>query len=60
MRLEFTGNCLKQDKVTYTHGAIIKFCIVYELISSTGNAGITLKNCLFGAIQLTKNADVDK
>ena len=24
MRLEFTGNCLKQDKATYTHGAILK------------------------------------
>ena len=24
MRLEFTGNCLKQDKATYTHGTIVK------------------------------------
>ena len=34
--------------------------IVYELISVTGNAGITLRNCLFGEIRLTKNADIDK
>ena len=35
-------------------------CIVYELgaASSNGNDPI-LKNCLFGAVSLTKNADID-
>ena len=35
--------------------------IVYELsASSSHNNDLTLKNCLFGAVTLTKNADIDK
>ena len=35
--------------------------IVYELGASTSNIGDpTLKNCLFGAVTLTKNADIEK
>ena len=35
--------------------------IVYELgASSSINNDPTLKNCLFGAVALTKNADIDK
>ena len=35
--------------------------IVYELgASSSHNNDPTLKNCLFGAVTLTKNADIDK
>ena len=35
--------------------------IVYELgASSSHNNDPTLKSCLFGAVTLTKNADIDK
>ena len=55
-RLKFTGTCLQQLKLSYTH----KY-IVYELgASSSHNNDPTLKNCLFGAVTLTKNADIDK
>ena len=29
-RLEFRGNCLKQDKITFNHGKIVKIYIFYE------------------------------
>ena len=60
-RVKFTGNCLKQPKISYTHGKIVNIYIVYELgASSSYNNDPTLKNCLFGAVTLTKNADIDK
>ena len=35
--------------------------IVYELgASSSSNSDPTLKDCLFGAVTLTKNADIEK
>ena len=61
VRVKFTGNCLKQPKISYTHGKVVNINIVYELGASTSyNNDPTLKNCLFGAVTLTKNADVDK
>ena len=60
-RLKFNGGCLKQPKISYTHGKAVNVCIVYELgISSFYNNDPTLKNCFFGAVTLTKNADTDK
>ena len=60
-RVKFTGSCLKQPKISYTHGTIVNIYIVYELgASSPHNNDPTLKNCLFGAVTLTKNADIDK
>ena len=59
--IKFTGSSLKQAKISYTHGAIVNICIVYELgASSSHNDDPTLKNCLFGAVTLTKNTDIDK
>ena len=62
IRVKFTGNCLKQsNKFTYTHGKVVNIYIVYELGASSSNVNDpTLKNCLFGAVTLTKNADIDK
>ena len=61
MRVKFTGSCLKQQKFPYTHKTIVNIYIVYELGASTSNDNDpTLKNCLFGAVTLTKNADIDK
>ena len=61
IRVKFTGDCLKQTKITYTHGKVVNIYIVYELgASSSNNSDPTLKNCLFGAVTLTKNADIEK
>ena len=61
VRVKFTGSCLKQPKFTYTHKTIVNIYIVYELGASTSNnTDPALKNCLFGAVTLTKNADIDK
>ena len=60
IRVKFTGSCLKQDKIIYTHRKIIYIYIVYELGASSSHINDpTLKNCLFGAVTLTKNADID-
>ena len=60
-RVKFTGSCLKQPKISYTHGKVVNIYIVYELgASSSHNNDHTLKNCLFGAVTSTKNADIDK
>ena len=59
-RAKFTGSCLQQPKVLYTHGAIVNIYIVYDLgASSSHSDNPTLKNCLFGAVTLTENADID-
>ena len=60
-RANFTGSCLKQPKISYTHGKVVNNYIVYELSASSSHVNNpTLKICLFGAITLTKNADIDK
>ena len=62
IRVRFSGSCLKQDKVIYTHGKIVNIYIVYE-INKKDNTIIsdpTLENCLFGAVTLTKQVNIDK
>ena len=59
--VKFVGSCLKQPNISYTHGKVVNIYIVYELSpSSSHNNDPTPKNCLFGAVTLSKNADVDK
>ena len=61
MRVKFTGSCLKQSVISYTHRKIVNIYVVYELGASTSNNNDpTRKNCLFGPVTLTKNADIDK
>ena len=61
IRVKFTRNCLTQDKIIFNHGKVVNIYIVYKLGASTSNIGDpTLKNCLFGAVTLTKNADIEK
>ena len=61
IRLQFTRSCLKQPNVTFTHKKVVNIHIVYELGASSSHiSDPTLKNCLFGAVTLTKNADIDK
>ena len=55
------GSCLKQSKISYAHGKTVNIYFVYELGgSSSHNNDPTVKNCLSGAVILTKNTDVDK
>ena len=61
VRIKFTGSCLKQPKISYTHEKVVNTYIVYELGASTSHDNDpTLKICLFGAVTLAKNANVDK
>ena len=60
-KLEFNGICLKQDKVTYNHGKIVNINIVYEIDQNYSiSCYPTLEKCLFRAVSLTKNTDIDK
>ena len=59
--VKFDGSCLKQPKLTYTHGKTANIYIVYKLVGSSSHSDYpSLKNCLFGAVTLTKNADINK
>ena len=61
IRLKFNGSILRQPKVSYTHEKIVNIYIVYVLsVSSSNDNDPTLKTCLFGAVALTKKADIDK
>ena len=62
LKLRFNGSCLKQNAITYNHGKSVNIYIVYE-INKTGyttSSDPTLEISLFGAVTLTKNADIDK
>ena len=59
-RVQFTGSCLKQPKISYNHRAIVNIYIAYEIgACGSHDNDPTLKNYLFGAFKLTKNADID-
>ena len=60
IKLRFSRSILKQNKVTYSHGPIVNIYVVYRLIPDTKSNDFTLENCLFGAVGLTKNADISK
>ena len=62
VRVKFNKGCLKQpNKLTYDYGRKVNIYIVYELgASSSNDSDPTLKSCLFGAVTLTKNADIEK
>ena len=63
IKLKFRGNYLKQEnKALFTPNNVVNLFIVYELNRWSGdlNTDFTLKDCLFGSVKLTKNADPDK
>ena len=62
VRLQFTGSCLKEDKAPFTPNSLVDLYIFYELniCSQDLNAEFTLKDCLFWAAKLTKNANPNK
>ena len=58
IRVRHDGGCLKQDLL---HGGIVNIYIAYEITDNFNVSSYpTLENCLFGAVKLTKNADIDK
>ena len=60
-RVKFNGSCLKQDKIRHTRGTIVNIYSVHELSSNLNyNENITLENCLFYGVKLTKNDDIIK
>ena len=61
VRVKYLGNCLKQSKISNTRDKVVNIYTVYKLgASSSHNNDLTLKNCLFGAVTLTNNANIDK
>ena len=53
--MEFKGRCLKQDKITYTHGKIVNIYTDYDLSNNYNITSYsTLEYCLFEAVSLTK------
>ena len=63
MRVYLSGNYFKQDKtrIPNNNNAINIYC-VYKLdpIASSRDTTFTIQNALFGAMQITKNADTIK
>ena len=61
INVKCNGICLKPDKIIYIHGEIANIYIAYEISKNINISGYpTLENCLFGAVSLTKNADIDR
>ena len=62
IRLEPKGNYLKQYRVTFTPNNVVNLFTVYEIDTWSQDLynGFNLKDCLFGSVKLTKNADPDK
>ena len=62
VRVKFNKGCLKQsNNLTYDYGSRVNIYIVYELgASSSNDSNPILKKCLFGAVTLTKTADIEK
>ena len=62
VRVKFHKGCLKQpNKLTYDYGRKVNIYIVCEFgACSSNDSDPILRNCLFGAVTLTKNADIEK
>ena len=61
IKIKFTGSCLRQSDHIFTHKKVVTIYTVYELAaSSSHDSAPTLKKCLFGAVALTKNTDIEK
>ena len=61
VRVQFTKSCLKQSNYIFTHQKVVNIYIVYKLAASSSHTSdSTIKNSVFGAVTLTKNADIEK
>ena len=58
-KVRFNKSCLKQsNNLAYDYGHKVNVYAVYELVASSSSVSDpTLKNCLFGAVTLTKNTE---
>ena len=54
------GSCLKQGKISFTHGNIINYFIVYKLDIRSRDLHADFTWSLYWVLKLTKNADPDK
>ena len=61
INLEFNGNYFEQTKVTLP-GNVVNIYVVYKSdpTNSTRNIEYAIQNSLFGAMKITKNADISK
>ena len=63
MHVYLSGNCFKQNKpnISNNYNVINIYC-VYKIrhIASNRDTTFTIQNALFGAMQITKNADTSK
>ena len=59
-RLKFRGSILRQKAIIYHHKKVVNLYVVYEITNFKYNNNPILTNSLFGAIKLTKNADIKK
>ena len=58
-RVKPNGICLRQNSVTFNHEKVVRTYNVYEISKSINISDyLTLEKCLFGAVTLTKNADL--
>ena len=60
LRLKFNGSILQQKIDTYNHKKVVNIYIVYEITKFRYNINPILTNALFGAVKITKNADMKK
>ena len=52
---------MKENKITYDHGKFVNIYIVCEISRNISISDyLTAENCLFGTINLTKNAEYSK
>ena len=58
---KFNGDCLRMSSIS-VHQKVVNLYISYKIDtwSRDLNTDFTLCNCLFGAVELTKNTDSDK
>ena len=61
LNVRFGGNLLKQSKIHYNPRKVINLYLTYKLRKRSNNSpDMTLENCIFGAVKITKNVDTSK
>ena len=65
IKVSFDRTCLRHDKVTFNHRKMVNIYIAYKIIryaniNGNRNSNLTVQHAFFGAVSLTKNADVNK
>ena len=60
VRLRFTGSVLQQKLVTQNHKKVVNLYVVYEITNFQGVNYPTLTSALFGAVKLSKSAEIDE